>query len=266
MKSHLLEGKVHHRRVRPFTYDLRHGVYYLAVDLDELQTVTRRFRLLSRNRPNVLAFYDRDHLDPPADDLPGRIRAHLRGEGFEPAGWSIMLVTNLRVLGYVFNPASFYLCRDRDGNMGALVVEVHNTYGERHLYTLRPEQTNSTHVATMAKAFYVSPFIEIAGGYVVRFYDYPDGLRIAIDQRSEGAPLLHTSLALRRLPLSDRNLARLLLRHPLVTLKTIAAIHWHAFRLWRRGARFHRHGASARAPGGLPPGSGKSGQAGEAVR
>jgi uncharacterized protein len=242
MRSHLLEGKVHHRRTRPFVYDLEHGVYYFAIDLDELEGVVNRLRLVRRNRRGIVAFYDGDYFDPPARDLPADIRAHLRSEAYDPAGWRITLVTNLRVLGYVFNPASFYLCRDGNGELQVIVVEVHNTYGERHLYTLRPERANATHVATMTKDFYVSPFIDIVGGYVVRVMDQPAGLRIAIDQRSDGSPLLHTSLILRRLPLNDRSLLRLLVRHPLVTLKTIAAIHWHALRLWRRGARFHRHG------------------------
>lgn len=243
MRSHLLEGKVHHRRTRPFVYDLEHDVYYFALDVDELDRAIKRLRLVRRNAPGVVAFYDGDYLDPPARELPADIRAHLRSEGLDPAGWRITLVTNLRVLGYVFNPASFYLCYDGD-ELRVIVVEVHNTYGERHLYTLRPEQANATLVATMAKDFYVSPFIDIVGDYVVRVMDHPTGLRIAIDQRSDGSPLLHTSLILRRLPLGDRGLLRLLVRHPLVTLKTITAIHWHALRLWRRGARFHRHTAT----------------------
>jgi hypothetical protein len=60
------------------------------------------------------------------------VTRHLRREGSRLTdGWRITLVTNLRVLGYVFNPASFYLCRDTAGALRAVVVEVHNTHGER---------------------------------------------------------------------------------------------------------------------------------------
>jgi uncharacterized protein len=243
MRSHLLDGTVRHRRLRPFDYELHHGVYYVALDLDEIEQVSRAHRLISRNRANALAFFDRDHLDPPARDVAAEMRAHLRSEGLEPTAWRITLVTNLRVLGYVFNPASFYLCRDAADELRVVVVEVHNTFGERHLYTLWPERRNATHQATMAKDFYVSPFLDISGGYVVRVHDHPAGLRIAIDHHADGKPLLLTSLALRRQRLSDRNLLRLLLRYPLVTLKTITLIHWHALHLWRRGAGFRRHRA-----------------------
>ncbi len=242
MRSHVLEGIVRHRRAQPFVYDLRHDVYYVALDLDELDEVAGSLRVVSRNRRNLFTLRDDDHLDPPADDLRARFLDHLRSEGIDPAGWQVTLVTNLRVLGYVFNPASFYLCRDPEGILRLVVIEVHNTHGERHLYTLRPrgEQGNGF-LARMAKEFYVSPFIETRGGYTVRVRDEPARLRITINQEMPDGLLLHASLDLARRPLRDRTLLRMFLRHPLVTHKTIGLIHWHALRLWLRGAPFHRH-------------------------
>ena len=146
-------------------------MFYLALDLDELDEVPRRVRIVGRNRPNILTFRDADHLDPPADDLAASVLDHLRQAGEHPEGWRITLVTNLRVLGYVFNPASFYLCRDRDGVLRVVIVEVHNTHGERHLYTLRPERVGPDFVSSMEKGFYVSPFIDAVGSYTVRVRD-----------------------------------------------------------------------------------------------
>jgi DUF1365 family protein len=158
----------------------------------------------------------------------------------------VSLVTSLRVLGYVFNPASFFLCRDERGTLQIVVVEVHNTFGDRHLYTLRQTRSDGPFVAAMDKEFFVSPFIEMDARYAVHVRDEPSGLRIAINERQDGAPLLSTSLVLRRLRLTDRSLLRLLLRHPLVSHKTIAAIHWHALRLWLKGARFIRRSEAIR--------------------
>jgi hypothetical protein len=245
MRSHLLTGTVRHRRARPFVYALEHGVYYVALDLAEIDDVTDSLRLVTRNRPGVLAFRDDDHLDPPATDVPAAILAHLRAEGVDPIGWRITLVTNLRVLGYVFNPASFYLCRDATGELRIVVIEVHNTHHERHLYTLRRASEGPTFVAAMDKAFYVSPFIQMAGRYTVRVRDEPSRLRITINEAVDGQLLLHTSLDLERRRLTDRSLARMFLRYPFVTLKTTVLIHWHALQLWHRGARFHRHRAVA---------------------
>jgi DUF1365 family protein len=239
--SHLVEGTVRHRRARPFVYALRHDVSYLALDLDELDEVTAGSRVLRRNRRGILELRDTDHLVPPAGDLRDAFLDYLGDQGEDPTGWRITLVTNPRVAGYVFNPASFWLCRDAHGVLRIVVVEVHNTFGERHLYMLRPRAGRSDFVAGMDKQFYVSPFLETRGGYTVRVRDEPDRLRITINHEADGELQLHASLDLARRPLTDRNLVRMLLRYPLATQKTILMIHWHALRLWLRGAVFHRH-------------------------
>jgi len=99
----------------------------------------------------------------------------------------------------------------------------------------------------MDKDFFVSPFISIDGRYSVHVRDEPAALRLAINLRQDGEPLLSTSLVMRRRLLTDRNLLRMLLRHPFVTHKTIGLIHYHALRLWLRGAPFFRHGEVMRA-------------------
>ena len=246
MRSHILEGRVRHRRARPFVYNLEHGVTYLALDLDELDGIEGAAWLIHRNRPGLVEVRDADHLDPPAEDLRAAIHDHLREAGEVPAGWQVTLVTNPRVLGYVFNPASFYLCRDPEGVLRVVIVEVHNTHGERHMYTLRPKLGGSAFVAAMDKDFYVSPFLETRGGYTVRVRDEPTRLRITINHEGAEGLLLHASIDLVRRPLTARSVVRMLVRYPLVTHKTTVMIHWHALRLWLRGARFHRHREVAR--------------------
>jgi uncharacterized protein len=246
MRSHILEGRVRHRRARPFVYNLEHGVTYLALDLDELDGIEGAAWLIRRNRPGIVEVRDADHLDPPAEDLRAAIHDHLRGAGEDPAGWQVTLVTNPRVLGYVFNPASFYLCRDPAGVLRIVIVEVHNTHGERHMYTLRPKLGGSAFVAAMDKDFYVSPFLVTRGGYTVRVRDEPTRLRITINHETAEGLLLHASVDLVRRPLTARSVVRMLVRYPLVTHKTTVMIHWHALRLWLRGARFHRHREVAR--------------------
>ena len=246
MNSHLLEGIVRHRRMRPFVYALEHSVFYVALDLDELDEVPRRLRSVSRNGWNLLSFRDDDHFLPPASDVRMAVADRLRAEDFDPTGWRVTLVTNLRSFGYVFNPASFYLCRDRSGELQVVIVEVHNTHGERHLYVLRGEERSVGFVDSMDKDFYVSPFIEMAGRYTIRVRDEATRLRITINESQGDGPMLHTSLDLARRRLSDRMVLRMLVRHPLVSHKTMGMIHWHALRLWLRGARFHRHGEATR--------------------
>ena len=255
MNSHLLEGRVRHRRRTPFVYELDHAVWYAALDLDELDQVTSRVRILRRNRRGIATFRDADHLPTPATDVARDLRRHLAGEGIVADGLRITLVTNLRVAGYVFNPASFFLCRGASGELEVVVVEVHNTHGERHLYTLRAggsARAGGLFAAAMDKAFYVSPFLEMDGRYAVRVRDDIERgrLTIAIDERQDGETVLTTGLVLERRPLTDRSLLGMLVRHPFVTQRTIGLIHWHALHLWLRGARFHRHGMAVRRGSG----------------
>jgi len=234
VNSHLVVGKVTHRRARPARYSLEHNVWYVAIDLDELDNVVGEARLIRHNRRGILAFRDSDYLPEPARDLAADIRRHLRARGLGRATARITLVTNLRQFGYQFNPASFYLARDVHGELSAVVVEVHNTYGERHLYTLAAERraAGEPFAAEMDKAFFVSPFIGATATYRVTVRDSADRLVIAINERQDGEQLLATGLVLRKMPMTNRNLVRLLARYPLVTHKTLALIHWHALRLW----------------------------------
>ena len=253
MRSHLLKGKVRHSRVRPVQYALEHDVTYFALDLAELETIDRVLRLVSRNRRNLLQFRDLDHWPEPATDIQATVLAHLRADGENPTGWRITLVTSLRVFGYVFNPASFYLCRDAAGELRVVIVEVHNTHLERHLYTLRPQADDGRFVASMAKAFYVSPFIDMDGEYTVHVRDEPKRLSIAINERASDAPLLATSLVLHRHRLTNRSVLRMLVRYPFMTQRTMALIHWHALHLWCRGLPFRRHGQVLRTGTGTAP-------------
>ena len=148
---------------RPFTYGLEHDVFYVALDLDELDEVAARLRLVGRNRRAVLAFRDADHLPRPATDLTRDVRAAPARRGHRPDGWQITLITNLRVLGYVFNPASFYLCRDAAG-----ALRGRDRRGPQHATasatstSLRPAHDDGAAFAgRMDKDFYVSPFIAL---------------------------------------------------------------------------------------------------------
>lgn len=227
-------------------YELEHDVFYLALDLDEIDEVADHLRLFSRDRRNVLTLRDLDHWVPEAADLRASVHGHLQTEGFDTTGWRITFIATPRVLGYQFNPASFYLCRDAEGVMQVIIIEVHNTHNERRLYTLRPERRGKAWVDAMDKDFYVSPFIDMDAHYTVRVQDDPGRLRIAMNETEHGEPLLTATLVAERFRLTDRNLLRTLLHVPLATQKTIVAIHLHAWRMWRRGFTFHRHSGVSR--------------------
>src|SRR5690349_9418878 len=134
LRSCLYSGSVMHRRLRPRPHRLRFGVFWMLLDLDEIDSLADGLRLFSRNGFNLTSFHARDHGD--GSDIPLRQQAerHLRSAGIEPDGGRIELFCMPRILGYGFNPLSVYFCHRADGTLGAILYEVHNTFGERHSY------------------------------------------------------------------------------------------------------------------------------------
>lgn len=237
--SCIYRGSVTHKRLRPFAQAFRYRVFSLYVDLDELPALDRSLRLFSHNRPNLFAFFDRDH--GPRDGTPLRpwIERHLHRAGIDLGGGHVRLLCFPRVLGYVFNPLSLWFCHHADGRLLAVLYEVHNTFGQSHGYLIPAAAAapGDRIVQQADKGFYVSPFIAMRARYRFRLKAPGERLAVVIRQQVPEGDLLVARHGGRRAELSDRGLLRVFAAYPLMTLKVIAAIHWQALRLWLRGAK-----------------------------
>lgn len=254
LRSHLLAGTVRHRRQRHTLYDFTHRVWYLALDLDEVEAVDRRLPMLGVERRNLLELRDADHLEAGHGPLGDAIRERARSLGLGDQAMHITLVTYPRVLGYVFNPVSFYLCHQRldDGSerLPLVVAEVHNTHGERQLYEfVRDDLDGDAPVfrAAQHKRMYVSPFIAAEARYELRVWEDERRLAISIHEYEGDERALFAAVDLERVPLTSWNVLRLLARDPIVPLKTSALIFWHAARLRLRGVPWMRYRRPKRA-------------------
>ena len=167
-QSAIYVGAVMHRRVRPRRHRFRYRVFWCLFDLDELPGLQDSLRFFSHNRRNLFSLRDRDHGDGSGNCLEW-ITQLLLSEGIRDAQGEIWLHTYPRVLGYAFKPVSFWYCHRRDGSLAAVVVEVNNTFGERHCYLLAGEQVRFGRELTATKVFHVSPFCDAQGGYRFRF-------------------------------------------------------------------------------------------------
>jgi DUF1365 family protein len=193
-----------------------------------------------------MSFYDRDHGDGKTPLLQW-IDQLLKSEQVEDADGEIWLQTFPRVLGYVFNPVSFWYCHRRNGELRAIVCEVNNTFGERHCYLLDTGDMMPWGVSlTAKKVFHVSPFCAVEGSYRFRFMrttqtiDNRNIERIVarIDYDDNEGPLLLTSVSGVLSPLSNGSATEAFLRHPLMTIGVIARIHWQALRLFIKRVPF----------------------------
>ena len=249
-ESALYQGAVAHRRFRPRAHRLRYRVFWLLLDLAELDDLDRRLTFFSRNRFNLLSFHDRDHGDGAAVPLRAQIEGRLAEAGVDLGGGSIRLLTMPRVLGYVFNPISLYYCHRADGALAAMVYEVTSTFGLRHAYVapVRPEDRDAGLVRQRAvKALYVSPFMGMDMDYVFRGQTPGERLGLTIEGRDADGVLITATLGARRRRLTDPALLAATLSMPFLTLKVVAAIHWEALKLWLKGVPLTRQ---------PPPGAG----------
>ncbi|MEX1146905.1 MAG: DUF1365 domain-containing protein [Sphingomonadales bacterium] len=226
----LFVGDVIHTRIKPVRHRLRYRVFYLLLDVDD---PAGGLRVLSHNRFNLFTFRDRDHGG--GEDAPLRhwVDAEMTRAGLARPH-AIRLLTLPRVLGHVFNPISLYYCYGADGALIAAIYEVNNTFGERHSY-LVPGRGEDELEHDCPKQFYVSPFNTVTGTYRMTLTRPEDKLAFAIHHRDEAGPLMFAGLSLDRRRLDDRALVCQFFAMPLMTLKIITAIHWEAFRLWRKG-------------------------------
>ncbi|HYW56952.1 MAG TPA: DUF1365 domain-containing protein [Polaromonas sp.] len=225
-------GQVRHTRLKPARNAFSYPTYFLMLPLRSMRL--HGSGMLAHNRRSALSFYDCDHGDGRADCVSWLDELLLR-EGVEDASGEIWLHTYPRVLGYTFKPVSFWYCHNTEGDLRAIVVEVNNTFGERHCYLLdRPHYGQELKAD---KVFHVSPFCTLEGNYRFRFMHIDnDGLKktvARIDYDDATGPLLETSVSGTLEAVTTASLRKALWRHPAMTFGVVARIHWQAFKLWR---------------------------------
>ena len=239
MSALLFTGEVMHSRTRPRHNRFRYPVFFLRFPLHRLHALRRTW--LSIDRWNLFSFHRKDHGPRDGSDLEHWMRRLLHAEGIDSAQGEIWLQTFPRMLGYVFNPVSFWLCHDRAGRLRAVLCEVSNTFGERHNYLLaHPDQRPiaAGDWLSARKVFHVSPFCEVLGTYRFQFCVEPERCAIRIDYHDGEGMLLATAVRGTAAPLTAARLLRAFVLYPWMTFAVIARIHWQALRLWRKGVPF----------------------------
>jgi len=246
MQSRLYTGHVGHQRLTPVGNAFRYSLFFLYLDLAELDQIFAGRWLWSVERANWATFRRSDHFRPGSEPLNQAVRDEVEHQlGRRPDG-PIRLLTHLRYQGYCFNPISIYYCFAGDGlNLEAFLVEIHNTpWSEEYLraFDARTVQRDGEwHTYRLDKEFHVSPFMPMDMDYDWRFTPPGEHLAVRMSSRRNGEEIFRASLNLQQQPLTGGNLAVALVRWPFMTAKVIAAIYWQALRLKLKGAPFCPH-------------------------
>ena len=250
-------GELRHRRFRPLRHDFTYPVFQVLLDVERIPELMSVSRVASYNRWNWAAYNERDHFGDPGLPLRERLRAGAAAQGVTLPEGPAFLLTNLRYLGYAFNPVSFYYFCGPSGGVEMMLAEVNNTFGETCNYWLTPGcEVKSAAAAglsggarryTTRKVFHVSPFMGLGLEYTWIFTPPGERLVAHTAARDREGLLFDATLTLARRPWTAAELRRTLVQYPWVTAKVIAAIYWQALRLWWKGAPYYPHPGAASA-------------------
>ena len=217
----LVRGKVLHQRRTPFKHGLKFKNYLWLVDLNEKLPKYLDNRLLPK-----------DHFGGEAASIKEALSyfAESRGESVN-TGDRLLMLASARTNKYVFNPLSVYWCLDSAGSYRWAILEIHNTYGDRHAHLIHPDKNGN---AILNKEFYVSPFFTVEGEYKARAYLDEKKVAVSVNLYQNEALVFTASFAgeIQEATISNRLAARI--RTPFSTLQAMARIKAHGIWLWLR--------------------------------
>lgn len=250
MTANLYRGEVTHQRLHPVQHKFVYPIYFMSVDLDELATLGDQQRLFSHNTFNLLSIHDKDYLQGQGT-LWEKLKQCLKQaeKPYEHEITNAELLTMPRYMNYGFNPVSFFYCYDDNRQLVCVVVEVNNTFGERHIYFLdeynqrltssnKLERNEDEGIVPQPhmqfdenKTFHVSPFNSMQGNYRFIITSLVDQLDIHINLQQRDDPILTTHLHLKELPFTSSSLFIHLLKLPFTASIAMPRIMWQAAKL-----------------------------------
>lgn len=241
MKSSIYSGVVFHKRHGDVPHLLKYKIFYLLLDLDEVESLGKRIPFFSTKGFNLVKLDTRLHGAEDVKALKDKISDLAMSRFQLPDITKIKLLTIPKIAGYAFNPLSVFFCYDGQDVLKAIVYEVRNTFGEKHLYPIEVsvDKNGKIEPHQAAKQFFVSPFQPLEGFYEFEIDQPTDMARILIDYKKGEQLLLSAGFSGSRQALTAASLAGTLARLPFTAIKVMAGIHWEALKLWIKGAEFY---------------------------
>ena len=237
LSSCIYSGLTTHKRFKPKKHFFTYKTFSLLIDLKEIEYLEKKIKFFSYNKFNILSFYNIDHGPRDGSSLNNWTKKILSKAKINIVGGKIKLLCFPRFFGYVFNPLSIFYCYDKKSKLKAVLYEVKNTFNEQHTYVFRSKSSSNIILHKCQKKFYVSPFIAMKTFYNFRLSIPKNNISVLIKQSDVSGLLLIAHQAGKRIKLNSYNLLVQFLKHPLMSFKVIAAIHFEAFRLWIKGIK-----------------------------
>ena len=233
MNSLIYSGTVWHKRFRPREHAFHYPAYFFGLDLEELESGCNFSPIFGRSRGQIFSIRESDYLPAFQGTLRQRLQQVL-SDAFLPD--QVFLITLPRYFGYVFNPVNFYICLDQSKQIGAVVAEVSNTFGEKHIYTMVPAQSCDGKAGPFEfeKQFYVSPFFGMGGQYRLTVHRFGERVEVQVDLIKDGDLMFSGVLSGQGRPLGWMTLISTMLRYPVYVWLVMLRIEWQALLIFFR--------------------------------
>ncbi|WP_283131819.1 DUF1365 domain-containing protein [Enterovibrio norvegicus] len=238
--SGLFVGSVRHRRFTPVEHGFTYPMFMPLIDLDELEALEQNVRGFSLRKWGVATFHRPDYMEGRLDTkqaVKDKIHA-LTGKRVEG---KVLALCHLRYFGLYFSPVNFYYLYDENDQWQYILAEVSNTpWNQRHYYAIPAGKRWEND-----KAFHVSPFNPVDQKYVWKLRPLDKTAFVHLETH-RGEKEFDATLSLTKTPFTSKELSKLIVKTPVMTVKVVASIYWQALKLWIKGAPFYSHPAQVK--------------------
>ncbi len=236
----LIKGDIMHKRFLPKVNKFNYKSIYISCPINKINDL--KSRLFSINKFNLFSFYKKQYGEKSTTDIESWIYKILKQNKISNIT-NIILVTHPTILGYCFNPVSFWLCFNESEELIAILSEVRNTCKQKHQYLCFNKDLSKINPDSWLKSkkeFYVSPFFKIEGEYLFKFEITDKKMNFFINYLNDDKLQLATYLKCSPTKLSDKNLLIAFCKIPFATIKTTILIHYQALKLLIKSIKFYK--------------------------
>ena len=234
MNSCIYNGIITHHRFKPIKHSLKYKTFSLLLDLDEVESLTKKISIFSLNKFNIFSFYNKDHGARDGSSLKQWVLENIKKFNINSNITQIKLLCYPRIFGYVFNPLSIFYCYE-ENRLKVIFYEVKNTFNEQHTYIFKIKN-NENIEQKCKKKFYVSPFMDMETYYNFKLINPNEKLSVFIKQTDKKDIILTATQTGDKKEFTFKQLIFNFIKYPFMTIKIITSIHYEALLLWKKGA------------------------------
>lgn len=237
MKSSLQPGSVFHKRIYPYNHQFKYKTVSALINLDELDIINKLF-LFSVNSFNLFSFFFKDHGERNDNNPKYFILKNITKKFNDRKKYTIYLYCTPSFFGYVFNPISIYLCKDKKNKIRYVCYEVKNTHHEQHCYFIKIKKNSEKIYSQLQKKFYVSPFLQMNLKYKFYLFNKKNIFLLNIDVYKKNQIILKTGISSKTVALNNMTLIYYFIKNLFFAQKVIILIHYQAIKIFIKQKTF----------------------------